>query len=307
MFVFSTASAQTDYTVGVAPAIVDVGEVERGSVNTVKFNVITPSQDPILIQMSSSKGSIDFFGNDEYRHLIDEFSEEDASTWVSFVDNPVELSVEDKPTGVDYGETRGWREVRFLLMVPEDAEPGYHLVSISPMPVTPSESLGPAAARVVSITTVTILFRVEGEAVRDGFILDVVQGDYSGTRMEIDTHFQNTGTVSVTASGDQQVYYKNGTIVQDLDSPKDLVEPGEVTVLTTYLPYGKSEPGEYDVDTEVSFITGSVTKNSDLVISTQAPAPPAAPEAEEEFPIMLVVIVAVLVIAISIVIYKWYK
>lgn len=301
--VFSGASSAAEFQVGVSPSVVDLGDVDPGSVQTVKFNVVTPSTDPLLINLQAESGGLDFFGSSKYGSLLDEYSEEDVVPWVNFIQNPFELSTSDVSPSSPPG-ARGWREISFLIQIPRDAEPGYHTVKIDPIPSTPSESIGGAGARIVAVTSVTVIFRVRGDASRSGLILDVVRGNFVGTGLEMNTYFQNTGTVTVSARTAQRVL-QNGTEVARASSGMDYVAPGSTKDFITLLPAASVPPGDYDVSTEVSFETGSSSKNSTMSVYQVAPAIAARQQAEE-FPWTIVAVLILVVVIISVLIYRWY-
>ncbi|MEM3393688.1 MAG: hypothetical protein QXY79_01410 [Candidatus Methanomethylicia archaeon] len=288
-----------EFTVGVSPPIVDLGEIEAGSTNLVKFFLVTPSAEPLLVYIEAENGNLDFFSRDQYNQLIFNYSEEEVASWAEFLSNPIELKPSNETLKTKGGEIRGWKEISFLLNIPKQAEPGYHLLKIKPSPYVPSEALGQAGARVVAITSVTILFKLPGESKREGIILDVTPEKYSGGRLGINTYFKNTGTVTISARSLQSIF-RNGELIENTISPTQLVKPGEIAVLKTFLPSDKVSSGEFLVVTTVSYTTGSTSKNSTLVVKF---APPI--EKPIEFPLWIVIII--LIVLIAILIYKWYK
>lgn len=294
----STANA-VDFTIGVSPALVNLGEVEAGSTKIVKFFLVTPSTEPLLVYLEPENGNLDFFSREEYKQLVFNYSEEVVANWVEFLSNPIELKPTNETLKVGAGEIRGWREVSFLLNVPKNAEPGYHLLKIKPFPHVPSEVIGQAGARVVAITSVSVLFKVPGEVKREGIILDVSQGKYLGDRVEINTYFKNTGNVTISARAFQSIF-KNGESIENLTSAIQTIKPGETVTLKTFLPLNKISPGNFEVVTNVSYTTGSTTKNTTLTIEA-----PKIEKPEEIFPFWIVALILILIL--SIIIYKWYK
>lgn len=293
-------SFAAEFVVGVSPPTVDLGEVKRGESKIVKFYIVTPSTETLIVRLEVETGSLDFFARDAYKNLLHNYSEETLTGWVEFLRNPVELAPANEALKTAAGEIRGWREVSFVLNVPANAEPGYHLAWIKPLPIVPPEVLGQAGARVVAITGVNMLFRVPGDAIRDGIILDVVPGSYVGDRLEINTFFQNTGSVTISARATQSIF-KDGEVMANLSSSTETIKPNEVKVLKTFLPLDGISFGDYDVVTVVSYTTGLTEKKSTLKI-----VPPPVTIPEPEFPYWAIFLI-VLIIAIAIGIYKWYK
>lgn len=289
-----------DFTIGVSPGIVNLGEIEPGSTKIVKFFLVTPSSEPLLVYLEPENGDLDFFSRDQYKELIFNYSEESVVNWAEFLSNPIELKPSNETIKTGVGEIRGWREITFLLNVPKNAEPGYHLLKIKPSPYIPSEVVGQVGARVVAITSVAVLFNLPGEVRRDGVILDVTQGKYLADRIEINTHFKNTGTVTISAKAFQSVL-SNGKPIENLTSETQLVKPGEIVIFKTFLPLSKVSPGNFSVVTTVSYTTGLTTKNSTLLIE----ALPRIEKPEEIFPWWIVILILITLIAIGI--YKWYR
>ena len=297
-------SAQTEFSVGVSPSVIDLGTLNEGSTNIVKFFLVTPSAEPLLVNLQPESGNIDFFST-RYQGLIVNYSEEDTTSWLDLLKNPVELSPSNQTLQTTAGQINGWTEINFLINVPANAEPGYHIVKIKPVPSVPSEVLSGAGARVVAVTYVTALFNVPGDPVRQGIILDVNSGNFVGNELEIRTYFQNTGTDTISARAFQTVYDNNGTGIANLTSANDFVKPGETEVLLSYLPTTGLAIGDYNITTNVGYTTGNVSQNSTITLSAKPPTTVAAqPEA---FPSWILILVLIIIIIVTILIYKWSK
>lgn len=299
------ASGATNYQVGVSPPTVDLGTVEPGTIYNVRFNVVTPSEEPLLVNLDIERSNLDFFVS-KYPALLGEYSEEDPTGWVRFVENPVQLSVADSPQRSVSGERLGWREVGFLLQIPQGAEPGYHSFKVNPIPSIPQELGQGAESRLVAISSVRVVFRVPGYAVREGVILDVVQDKYVGSGLRVNTYFRNTGTVTVSATASQS-FSRNGTLWQDSRSPVSYLRPGETAVMPTTMNAVGAEYGEYGVNTTVSYTTGSAFKASSVSIDEKPAEVIELEKPAEQMPAWAVIAMAVAVITISILIYKWYR
>jgi hypothetical protein len=301
------AMAAAEYSIGVSPPIVDAGDFNPGETRIVKFFIVTPSTEPLLVYLEGEQGRTDFFtSRDSYKPLIANMSEQNIVSWLEFLRNPTEIRPLNESVRTQGGSLAGWEEVSFLINVPKDAEPGYHLVRVTPYPTTPSENLGPVGARMVAVTAISILFNVRGPALRQGVILDVTAGKFTGRQLEIDTYFKNTGTDTITAKAMQDITL-NGSVVGSISSSGDPVKPGETKILRTYLPEssitsGMLESGSYVSNTNVSYISGSVTKVSALRFG----AAPSETQAQDqgEFPWWIMAVVAAVVI-VAVLIYRW--
>jgi hypothetical protein len=289
----STSLAQ--FAVGVSPGILDLGDVEPGSSKVIGFDVVTSSEEKLLVRMEAMRGNLDFFNRDEYKKLASNYSEEDSSTWVEFLKNPIELV----PIGelkTKAGVIKGWRRVDFILNVPENSEPGYHTVMIRPIPIATAMTGGQVATQVVAVTALTVLFKTPGNAIREGKILDVVSGDYDGDNLEVNVLFQNTGTVTMQARAARiDIFDKDGKLIVTLSSGFDYVKPGETKTFKAYLNTMNLPLGDYNVSTVVSYGTGSVTKEATINVY-EKPKPLAGKPVEvTHFPWVLIIVVFIII------------
>lgn len=294
--------AVSQFSVGVSPSLLDLGEIPYGSSKPAKFHVVTVSDETLLVYLEAQPSLIDFFSSPAYKDYIYNYSEEDPSSWVKVFSNPVELKpiTELQTLG---GAIKGWRDVNFLVEVPKNAEPGYHLIKLLPKPALPSNSLGQVGVGITALTPITVLLKTPGEAIRDGKILDITVGRYLTNGVEIYTHFLNTGTVTISARAKSvEVYDKNGTLITTLTSDTKKVLPGEKTVLTSFIPYDALGSGEYDVSSTVDFITGETQKSATIKIYPKIMAAPAPPVAKP-LAIPWWVLVVIVIIIISVIIY----
>lgn len=298
--VFSIISFAISLNVGVSPGILDLGELERGTTNLVKFYIITVSEEPLLVYLEPEEGRLEFFDN-HYNNLIFNYSEENVAKWVKFLSNPVELKPQNETLKTNYEAIKGWREVNFLLEVPKDAEPGYHLIKIKPVPSVPSGIAGRVGARVVTITSINIFFKIPGDTKREGMILDTVPESYTPNELIIDSYFQNTGTATITAKAIQKIYDKDGNFITEISSAKEIVKPKEVKPLKSFLPITGLNFGDYNVFTTVSYTTDSAYKNSTISITPEILI--VKPKAEE-FPLWIFIVI---IIIFAIIIYRWIR
>ncbi|MEM7817045.1 MAG: hypothetical protein QXZ20_03970 [Candidatus Aenigmatarchaeota archaeon] len=291
--------AQERLFVGVSPNLIDLGELERETTNLVKFYVVTVSEQPLIVYLEAEEGNLDFF-DIHYKNLIYNYSEESTKNWVKFLSNPVELKPQNETLKTDYETIRGWREVDFLLEIPKDAEPGYHIVKIKPRPTSTSTISGTVGTQLVAITSVSVFFKVVGDGIRKGEILDVTSKGYNPKTLEIDTHFQNTGTTTITAKAIQKIYDKDGNFITEISSADTKIKPNELKVIKSFLPLTGLSFGDYDVLTTVKYTTDSAIKNSTISVTPEVSKPK-----EEEFPIWLFIVFIILLISLAI--YKWVQ
>jgi len=293
--IFSVASLSQN--VGVSPGKMDLGKVEAGSTKLVTFYIITPSEESLLVKLEPERVNLDFIGN----NIINNFSEEDITSWVKVINNPVELEPINETLKTTGGIIRGQREISFLIEIPKDAESGHHAIDIKPVPQEPPETIAPVGGKVVAITSIRILFDIIGTALRRGIILDTEAGKHVNNRLEIKTYFQNTGTVTISASGTQRIYNKTGKLIKELYLGKKYVKPKEIKVFTGFLPTKELNLGDYHTYTIIDYKTGKAEKSSIIELT-----PPTALviKGEEGMFIPLLLIIILVIFVISVIIYR---
>ncbi len=288
-----------EFSIGVSPDVVEIGELEPGEQKLVKFSIFTVSDEPLLVYLESESGSMDFF-NKGYKEHMTEFSEEHILPWVEFINNPVEILTDgDRPAG------RSWTDINLLLNVPEDAEPGYHVVYVNPKPTLFGAGPdAPVGATIVSLAKVSLLFSVKGDTSREGIILDTTAHGYSHRGFQIKTYFQNTGTTTLYSRAVNKIYDENETFKGEFSSPKEYVAPGEVTMFQTPV-YGSLDEGEYRLDTVVSYTTGDAQKSA--IITLVKPALTVQGEAVGEPLDITTILIVILIIVVIIIIIRWLR
>jgi hypothetical protein len=292
MFLASSVNA-IDYSVGVSPPVVEAGKIEGGTTKIIKFYINTISDETLLVRLEPQESSFDFFVRDAYKTLKENYSEQSVKGWAEFLSNPVELKPNNETVAPGY--VRGRREINFLLNVPENADPGYHILNIMPTPKVLDENFGAVGSGVVALTSVNVLFFVPGEAHRDGIILDVLPEAFSnfGQIIGINTHFQNTGTLSIIARSVNRIY-SNNTLVAEIMSGKEIVMPGEKLALKAPLSTSGLSEGDYRIETVVDYTTGTASKNTTMSLHpTQT-----VTVSKTEFPFWIIILVIIVILII---------
>ncbi|MFH1473657.1 MAG: hypothetical protein ABIE55_02065 [Candidatus Aenigmatarchaeota archaeon] len=284
--------------VGVSPGTVNLGKVEAGTTKLVNFYIITPSEETILIKLEPERVTMNADS------INDNTSEEDITSWVKIINNPVELEPTNGTLKTVGGVIKGQRQVSFLIDIPKNAEPGEHIVSIKPVPLTSQESTAPVGSRVVAITSVKVLLDVIGSAIRNGVILDVEAGQHVNNILEINTYFQNTGTTTVSATGTQRMYDKNGNLIKEISLGKGYVKPKEIRTLKGYLTTTELPLDDYQIYTVIDYNTGRAEKSSFITLT-----PPTTMSLGQEAGLFtsLLLIVIIIIFVVSAVIYRRIK
>jgi hypothetical protein len=283
-----------DFSIGVSPPVVEAGEIGPGEQKIIKFSIFTVSTDPLLVYFGTDNSSMRFFDMG-YTELMANFSEEATSSWLEFPNNPVEIDTASRIAG------RGWKEVTALLHVPDNAEPGYHVIHVRPMPTVFQQGAAPAGAGVVAVTRVSVLFNVKGEARREGIILDTTTSGFSKGRFSLNTFFQNTGTVTLYAQATTSLYKKNGTFVNYFQSTWEYAKPGSIKIFT--IPASADEQ-EYDTTSLVKYTTGEATKNGTITLPLVETTAKSVEQPKEGWPWYIILII---IIIVAIIAYRWLR
>ncbi len=307
LLLFCNSVNSKNIAIGVSPSILSLGTLERGSDELVKFYVVTPYDDTILVYLDKGRGTFDFFGSKKYESMILNYSEEDVTSWIKILNNPVELKKSSEEFEFLNPGVKGHRDVNIILNIPENAEPGYHLAEVIPSPVAAEEVKGAIGTQMVAVSPVIIFFNIQGNAVRDGKILDIdVSKKVINDNYEVNVYFLNSGTVTISARATKiLIKDKDGNVVTSLASGVDEIKPGQIKALKSYISTQSINYGTYDVFAEITYGTGSSGLNS--VITLEPPSKEKI-TAEIEKPKYLVKWwMIVLLIVILLLIYRWLK
>ena len=78
-------------TIGVSPPLLDLGELEPGTSKIARFYLVTSSEEKFFVHMNPTGLDVRTFMTTRYKEFGNNYSEEDVSSWVEFLSNPVEL------------------------------------------------------------------------------------------------------------------------------------------------------------------------------------------------------------------------
>jgi hypothetical protein len=300
IFIIPGINAQS---VGVSPPVLNLGEIQPGTSKIVTFYVVTVSEEVLLVRLGKTKGNIDMLKKEEYKNVITNYSEQDILPWIEFISNPVELTKNEETSKTKAGSTiKGAREVNFILKVPKDAEPGYHMGVITLDPLIPQTG---RPITIKAVVPFTFIFKIPGKAIRDGKIFEVSSGGYYNYDLIIDIFFQNTGTVTIsTLPIEIKIFDKKNNLIDSLSSRIVYVKPGEMMHLTANWDVKDVELGIYNARVKIDYITGYAFKESTIEVYEKPQMIPARiVEKEFAFPWWVVVIIGLIVI----IAYIYYK
>ena len=290
LLLFPESNAQL--SVGVSPPSLDLGEIEAGTSKIVKFNVVTVSKEISVVRLSATRGSTDLITR---KDILLNLSEEDTSSWVEFISNPVKLKKTETSLRTG-GRIRGTNEITFILHVPKDAEPGYHIGLINLHPVIPASS---RMLTIQSIVPLTFIFKVPGKAVREGRIMELSSGRYNHGRLAVNVYFKNTGTVTLRPKPAKiEIFDENNKPLASLMTDYQVIKPGEIKRLTAFWSVNGIKIGDYNATAEVNYLTGISRKESTIQLYKPSLPPARVIEKPTRFPWwVLALIVIILFIA----------
>ena len=245
--------------IGVSPSVIDAGNMAPGESKTLSLGVFTTLNEKPVVYMDVGSINKDVAASIAHGRGLN-YSEEKTNTWLEFINNPVELS----PGGIAGIESSGMIGVNFILGIPRDAEPGFHMISITPMPVSP-ESRGMGAS-MVSVARVNVFFNVPGNAVSAGHILDILAYRSPGD-VRVNAFFQNTGSLtSEVYLSRLSLFYTNGSLAASTTSEFIILKPGDIGKFTAIFP-ARVPNGNYTVMANFLYQGNEEAKNFTVELS----------------------------------------
>lgn len=282
MLIYLLLVSASAVSVGTAPGVYDLGELDPGTNVAFRFYLITNSQNDMLVTLSYIPVHYDTYQRSVtsgYRFIAEEASQEDISSWVEIVRSPLLLSPErimvvNLPSG---GVIKANEEADIILHIPENADPGYHAGAINLGPQVASGSRG-TGVMTIAVTRFIFVFRVSGEAKRDGEIMTIIGDRLEENKAKIDVLFKNTGTCTLYARVTElRLYDKFGKQVANLQSGATLLRPNMIGSLSSYWTGNEMKPGTYRAEAKVDYITGYDTMEASVEIPTTVKVRPIRP------------------------------
>ena len=285
-------------TMGIMPNVVDLGVVERGKTYVGEIYVV--SREPVSTLVYVKPGTVpqDLFNPNlprSYRFEIEEASQEECDGWISVMENPVVVKPVITRMMWEGTQIKASKRITFLLKVPEDAEPGYHLASLL---LSPKEKSGGAGIGVdINVVVIPlVVFRVEGVAVRSGYITHFDSPRISQGTERIIVFFKNNGTVSVTARIRSLEVYNStdNKLLARLSGPYVLTKPGKSYQLWVDWNVEGVPEGTYRVKAIVDWLTGEAEKEGLIELRPYVPVVGKVVKPEERKPIIYVLLLVLL-------------
>lgn len=294
------------FSIGAAPGVQYIGDFSPGESTYVKFYLLTNAQSDVVTSLSFMVPHIDIYypggispiGVNQISAY--EMSQEPIDKWIAFQQNPVLVSPRKNIIAtLEGGEVvKANAEAVYKLSIPNNAEPGYHIGSISFNPKVSTSGQGEGVAT-LGITRYIFIFKVRGVADRNGEVQNVYADRVDKNKARIDVLFKNTGkdTMSVWISN-LKISDEVGNEVATLTGGIAYIPPGQTQALQVYWNSNNLSSGTYQADAKVDFITGFAAKQVSIEIPVQPSAPVSETPTGFDIPWWLIVLIALLLILI---------
>jgi hypothetical protein len=310
IFFFLISEGVLAINVGVAPPVINMGPLEPGTQVSGSFYVVTDGVTEFIVDLSSIKTPDDFYEPTRprigYTFDATRASEQDASKWITFLENAITIPTEK----YFVGDVNAWvnRKIDFIMNVPADAEPGYHAIQIIPSPrVSSTGGAGGVGVGIVTIVKTTLIFTIPGEVKREAEILGF---DYKRTGENFEEIFvlvKNTGTVTISVKLDG-IIIDEGDKQTFIGGSGSVIKPNQIARINARYEVAGKNLGSYKATATISWKTGETRKDGIIEILEYYKTAPitgdiiAPPGAMPGFPFW---VAPMLIILFAIVIYWW--
>jgi len=280
LLIFMTGLVTAE-SIALSPASNELGEIREGSSEQVTVYVDAVGYDePFRIDPSFDNPRTSRIMREGSNIDRSQYSAQDISDWVEFSRDTYRID----PNGSVEANGRTYDgQITYTVDVPiNDAEPGYHGGSISPEVVDSGESGSFNSASSIGLGVYNFYFKVPGTAYRDlEYEPRVLR---TGTdEITVVNRITNQGTVSTTVSETRfTLENMNGNFstsrrINAIEVP----EGGAETVVTT-ISSSNVESGNYRIDGDIDFITGSATASDSFSLSDVVDVEPSELESDQQ-------------------------
>ena len=294
------AGAVAAQSLGVAPAYIDFGTLQRGETEEITLFVTSNSDSPFNVKGSyQSPFNSETFSAGSGNARV---SEEDISEWITFIQDTYAVTPDEgtQVTLTDGLSVLSNGNITFELEIPRNAEPGLHSGRIR---VSPQTSGGTGyGASVVTQSSTKIQFRVPGEAERDLELVDVNGYRVRENTVRIDTQIRNRGTVTATANSTRFLIENFvGENMESISGGSVKLQPQESEWVTSYWTGEDIQAGDYTLKGSVSYITGKsfstrgFSINERINVTSPDQVQEQGEDQREQLPLWMVVMFLVLI------------
>ena len=310
LMIFSMPGHAMALNVGIAPPIIDFGQLEPGTEISGTFYIYGAGAEEFSCDIMPVKVPTKFYYPDRPRNGyvfdVSRASEEDVSEWINLLEKSV--TVPKESYFVPEINAKVNRKIDFILNIPEDAEPGYHVGYILPSPKVSVTSTGGVGIGIISTIKATYLFTVPGDVIREVQILGFDYKRLDEKYEEIIVLVKNTGTVTTSVKLENIVIDEGKRKTTLTGTSHKKTEPNQIIELKAKYSVADKEEGEYKATARISWLTGEEEKDGIIeILKYQKPvtvtgdviAPPGPPAG---FPFWTA---PMFIILFAIVIYWW--
>lgn len=288
-------AASANFGFGLTPNSVNGGINKPGTSFYESFYVFSSSEETLNVDVSVEGSDIN-----DFRAVrggkASNFSDQECNSCVEILRGEGTIDERDSAIGSGGRKTYKWSQVEFVVELPEDIEPGYHMVELVPRP---SREGGQGSVSVVSTSSVPVTFRVPGKAIREGEILGMSsKKDKSGGQV-ITASFYNRGTVTIETDVRFEIIGKDGEKITRTAGTQR-VPPEETEEFPVMV--DSSEVGdEFEVRVVADYSTGKDEKQRRVDKKTEVKSSQIQKTQEEGLnPYMVVIILLVISTGITI-------
>lgn len=292
------------FALGHAPNVIDFGEISPGNKKVTNLYIMSNHDKELLVGLSSAQAPFHVYDpNHPKTYNFDSFeaSQEDVSSWIEFVENPVLVPTQS----IYFPNVKIWanKKTTLVLKVPKDAEPGYHAGTIVFSPRLVERGVGYGVG-IITLSQPLFIFKVPGRVVRSAEIVDFISERIREEESRITIVVKNNGTVTIAVKADPVEISKGGNFITSLKTGYTTIKPGDTGMLYAFWPVGNLTTGIYEISVEISWLTGNSTRDGMIELSPFVPVAPPQP-APKPFPYWLLIIPLVLIALYLI--YRYYK
>lgn len=264
-----------DFGFGITPNLVDGGEHKPGTSFYDYFYVFSSSDSELSVDVSVQDPGIEDFRAVRGEKIVN-FSEQECESCLEILQGEGTIEERDNPIGSGGRQTYKWSRVEFIVELPDDMEPGYHMFELVPRP---DREGGGGSVNVVSASSVPVIFRVPGEVNREGEILGMSSRKDKGGYQVVTASFYNSGTVTIEANVKIEIEGKDGNTIT-MNAGSQAVGPGETEEFPVSVE--PSEIGdEFEATAIVDYTTGEDEKSSLLEKKTEVKTSEVEEKSEE--------------------------
>ena len=292
---FAFSEQVSALSIGAAPGVMEIGELQRGKDYAVDFYLLTNSKNDMIVSMSAKEGKKTMFlknHTSQYTFIPMQASEENVLNWIEFIRKRVVVSDQDSfqvrfPGGSIVNANE---KVSFILSVPNDAEAGYHTFEVVLSPKVGSGS--GAGLSTIGVTRPVFIFKVPGEATRSG-VIEGIAASREGDRVSLDVLFRNTGTVTMTTKiSSLRLYNETGHYITTLNGGSVTVPPKSTKIVRiNWIDRDMDKQKKIKIEATVDYLTGQITKETMVTIPKAEVMTGNVTGKQEEFPWWVVILI----------------